>query len=280
MSTTSLLLAGAVSFAIVLMYVWQDGVHACPDGQRYTSGRAQPYPFHRRFCGWNQRVLIAVTFLSLVALGALMGTWSKALLLITLPGAWLIATRPTTVDAPAMLLAFVASLLFPSYPWAAVLLSCLAGCIHERGPVFAALYAWHPLLLIGLVCIGWWRTPAPADDDPRVGVSLVRSLAVHHADNDWLGWEQTVYAMRGLPLMAAHFGTSPAAWVTLALAWSTRLICSDLGRLVFWAGPIMIRDMPEVPTWMVLAQVFTFRRMHGILVLLGASSVLGLSFYA
>ncbi len=250
-----------VSLALVVVYVWQDGFKDCPDGNRYTSGTEQPYPFHRRWCGWPKRVLMVVSLLSLVALGTLMGTWARALMLVSLPGFWLCATRPTTVDGPTMLLSWVSAMLFPTQPYAACALSCVSGFLHERGPVFAALYAWHPLPLIGLVAIGWWRTPAPPDEDMRVGRGFLMSLLVHRQDHDWMDWQQTTWAMRGLPLFAAAYGTSTAGWAALGLTWATRLICTDLGRMVMWAAPVMIRDMPDVPAWLVIVHAVTFRRM-------------------
>lgn len=249
------------SLAVLGAYVWQDGFVECNDGRRYTSGKAQPYPFHRRWCGWPQPMLVIATLSSLVALGTLMGSWTKALLFVTLPGVWGCATRPTTVDAPAMLLAWVAGMLFPTQPYAAVALSCVAGFIHERGPVFAALYAWHPLLLVGLVAMGWWRKPAPPDEDLRVGRGFIKSIFAHRQDNDWLNWQATFFAARALPMLALGYGTSTAGWLSLGLAWVTRIICTDLGRMVIWAAPLMIRDMPEIPAWMVLVQAVTFRRM-------------------
>ncbi len=255
-----MLYAFLASLAIVAIMLWEDLIVDCPDGDRYTSGKRQPYPFNRRFCHWHPQVLILASLGSVVALGALMGTWKGALLLTTLPGAWVCVTRPTTTDAPCMLLAWLASMLFPTHPYFAVLLSCLSGVIHERGPVFAVLYAWHPLLLIGLVGVQWWRKAAPADDDVRVGRGLWSSLKQHRRDHDWLNWEQTIFPLRAIPLLAAAYGTSLAAWTTLGFTWATRLVGTDLARYAFWAAPIMIRDMPDVPTWMVLAHVVTFRR--------------------
>ena len=137
----------------------------------------------------------------------------------------------------------------------------MSGFIHERGPVYAALYAWHPLLLVGLVASGWWRKPAPPDADERVGRGTLSALLAHRQDNDWLSWRQTFFALRLLPFFAAWLGTSPAAWCALGLAWAARGVCTDLGRLVFWAAPLMIRDMPDVPAWLVMAHAVTFRRM-------------------
>src|SRR5690606_27801812 len=80
------------SVAVVGLYLWQDRIVECPDGRRYTSCTAQPYPFHRRWCRWPRWLLIPTSLVCLVALGTLMGTWQRALLLLTLPGAWLVAT--------------------------------------------------------------------------------------------------------------------------------------------------------------------------------------------
>lgn len=131
------------SVACIATHVWQDDIASCADGVRYTSGKPQPQPFNRRFCGWNARVLTALTFVSLLGLGLCMGTWWRAVLLLTLPGAWFIAHHPTCTDAVCMLLAWCSALLLVGgHPYPAVLLSCLSGFIHERGPVFAALYAF------------------------------------------------------------------------------------------------------------------------------------------
>jgi hypothetical protein len=254
-------IAALVSAALVLVYAWQDGLMPCNDGMRYTSRRPQPYPFHRRFCGWPKRLLFRTSLASLVAIGALMGDWKHALLLGTLPGFWFIATHPTTVDGPAMLLALAAALLWPVSPAGAIAVSCASGFIHERGPVFAALYAWHPALLVGLVMMGWWRRPAPPDEDPLVGRGLKHAMIAHKQYNDWLEPLHTGFALRGLPLIAAWAGVSPQAWLTLGVAWCSRIVGTDLGRFAFWAAPVMVRELPDVPVWMVLAQAMTFRRM-------------------
>ncbi len=256
-----MVISALVTLALIIVCIWSDGVNECNDGNRYTSGKPQPYPFHRRWCGWPARALQVTSIGSLLLLGTLMGDWKHALVFGSLPGFWFVATRPTTVDGPAMLLAFSASLLFPEHPALAVALSCLSGWIHERGPVFAALYAWNPVLLVGLGAVGWWRKAADADGDVRVGRGFLWSIGIHRQDHDWLSWEQNVFALRGLPLFAVGYGVSPAAWVTLAFAWCSRLVGSDLGRFAFWAAPLMVRELPDLPAWMVLTHAVTFRRM-------------------
>jgi hypothetical protein len=202
-----------------------------------------------------------LTFACLIGIGALMKDWKHALLLGTLPGFWLIATHPSTVDAPSMLLALAASLLFPTQPYAACFVACLSGWIHERGPVFAALYAWHPLLLVGLVAVGWWRRPAAADADLLVGRGFMRSIVDHRPYNDWLDMRVHWSSLRGIWLGMAWFGCSLQGLATLAVAIGSRVIGTDSCRYVFWAAPLLVRELPDaIPLWAIGAHVLTFKR--------------------
>jgi hypothetical protein len=253
--------ASIVSLAAIALCIWQDGVQPCNDGDRYTSGGAQPYPFHRRFCGWNPWMLRAASLVGLAAMGTMMGDAKHALLFVSLPGFWFCAVHLTCVDAPAMALALLAAVVFPHNIYIAAGLSCLAGFVHERGPVFAALYAWHPFLLVGLVCVGWWRSPAKSDKDKLVGHGLLSSIWAHRPYNDWLDWKVNVLALRGLPFFAAYYGASPRALAALAVAWASRLVGTDGARFIWWGSPLLIRELPDIPWWLVLAHVVTFRRM-------------------
>lgn len=262
--------AALVAAVVAALMAWQDGVHPCNDGTRYTSKKPQPWPFHRRFCGWNETVLVVGTYMLFVTTGALLGSPQKALLFATLPGAWFVMTHPTATDAVAMGLALIAAFLFPINPYLAVFVACLAGFIHERGPVFAVLYAltmdWSagPLLLgIGLVATGWWREPAKADGDRLVGHGWWHALTVHRPYVDWLDPLFNVYSLRGLPLMLAYFSPSNlGAWAALGVAYLSRLVGSDGARFMWWASPAIVLALPsDIPWWMVLVQVATFKRM-------------------
>lgn len=255
-------LSALVALVVLALMVWNDGMHACNDGRRYTSGLPQPTPFHRRWCGWPKKLLTASSVAGLVFVAATLGSWWQSLLFVTLPGVWFVATRPTTVDGVAMGLAWGAALLFPINPYAAVGLSCLSGFVHERGPVFAALYAWHPLLLVGLVCIGWWRKPWPKDTDPFVGLSSLReTILVHKKMQDWLSWKGYVISTRAVIPIAALVGVPLSAWVALAVAHASRIVATDNSRIVLWGAPPMIAAMHGVPMWAVAVHALTFTRM-------------------
>lgn len=252
---------GAVAAAFVALYAWQDGMHQSNDGRRYTSGKPQPPPFSRRFCGWPLKVLKWTSLVCLVALGAAMPSWQATVALMALPGAWFVATHPTTVDAPAMLCAWLGSQLMPSHPVLGVLLSAAGGFVHERAPVFCALYAWSPWPLLGLAASGWWRKPAERDGDVLVGdTSLLGTIRAHKPYVDWLDGRVHLLHLRGLWLVAAT-APSPQVLATTAVALASRLVGTDGGRFLLWAGPALAAAMPaDVPLWVLALHVLTFRR--------------------
>lgn len=257
-----MILSLAVSVLVVALYLWQDGAHGCPDGTRYTSKKAQPTPFHRRWCGWNAKVLTGASLLGLVFVSSMLGSWWQAALFVTLPGAWFIATRPTTVDGPSMALAWGSALLFPRYPYAAVALSACSGFVHERGPVFAALYSWSPWPLLGLVASGWWRKPAPRDSDPWVGhAKFLEVVSVHRKAQDWLDFKAYAFATRGLIPIAALCGAPPSAWAAMAVATASRVVATDNSRIVIWGAPALIVALRDVPQWAIAVHCMTFIRM-------------------
>lgn len=256
--------AALVGLVVVALYVWQCGANPSQDGTRYTSGQPQPSPFHRRFHAWPPRVLMIVTWASFVALAAMTGSWSRAFLFMTLPGVWMCVVMPTTVDGPAMALALAASLLWPTQPWVAVGMSCLSGALHERGPVFAAMYAWSPWPLIGLIAVQWWAKRAAPNHasadlaDRLVGRGFVGTIVAHKPHVNLLNEGGLVWALRGVPLLAAWLGAPVQAWVALGVAYASRLVATDTARSMMWAAPILIRDV-DAPAWAVALHVVSFR---------------------
>ncbi len=264
------MLTGVVSaligVAVIAVYVYQHGIIACEDGNRYTSGTPQPTPFHRRFHAWPRRVLMIVTWASVVASCLLLGSARSALLFVTLPGIWMICIMPTTVDGPAMALALAAALLWPTHPVMAICIACAAGAVHERGPVFAALYAWSPWLLIGLIGVQWLaKKGAPNHDsddlsDRLVGhKSLVATALAHRPHVDLCGETGLVWALRGIVPLAAWQGAPIQAWVALGTAYASRLVGTDTARCMMWAAPALLMHV-DAPWWAVALHVMSFRR--------------------
>ncbi len=186
---------------------------------------------------------------------------------VTLPGFWFGAVHPTSVDFVAMSLAWGASILWPESPPIAVALSLLSGVVHERGPVFAAVYAWSPWLLLGLLTVQWCAKHAPkpimrTEADRFIGHgSTWAALKAHRGARDLFKWEALIWPLRGLPVLAAWLGSSPAGWAALGLSFASRLLGTDPGRFMLWAAPPLLAAMPEIPPWVVAAHVLTFRRI-------------------
>jgi hypothetical protein len=257
-----------IAAAAVFVYVWSDRVHRCQDGDRYTSRRLQPTPFNRRFCSWPPRLLMWLTWASFVAIAALLGGWKQALMFVTLPGVAFCVNLPTTTDGPSMLLAWCSALLMPTHPWASVAVSCVSGFIHERSPAFAALYAWHPLPLLGMLVpliaarVKGAALPDRASREPAdalVGHSLFGAIHAHRSYVQLLSPSGLVWTLRGLPVMAAWAGVSMQAWATLGVAFASRVIGTDTSRFLMWGALPLIRDL-DPPVWMVAIQLMTWRR--------------------
>jgi hypothetical protein len=205
-----------------------------------------------------------VTWVSFIALAAMMGTWQRAALFVTLPGVWMCCVMPTTVDGASMALGFACSQLFSTHPVLAVGCSILSGAIHERGPVFAALYAWSPWPLLGLLAVQWWAKPAapnhasPDLADRLVGYGFVDTVLVHKPHVDMLNAGGLAWALRGVIPLAAWLGAPVQAWVALGVAFASRLVATDTARALMWAAPPLILKL-DVPEWAVALHVMSFR---------------------
>ncbi len=248
------------------VFLWQEGMRRCFDGARYTSRTAQPTPFNRRFHHWPAPALAVCTWVAAVGITATLGTWQAAAIFATLPGVAFCVVNPTTVDLPAMGLAWACALLWPRHPYLAIAASLLAGAIHERGPVFAAVYTLSPWPLIGLLAVQWWNSPAPKpavrnDSDRFVGHGMLGAFTAHRGQRDLLGVEGLLWSLRSVPIAAAWLGTSLAGWIAFGLSAATRLVSTDAGRCMIWCAPPMLSAMPEIPPWVVAVHVMTFRRM-------------------
>ncbi len=256
----------AIGIAIAALFVYQQGYMACEDGLRYTSGTLQPSPFHRRFHAWPTKILMALTWLSFAAIAAMLGTPARALMFMTLPGVFMCVIMPTTVDGPTMALALCSAVITPFSPWAALPFALLSGAVHERGPIFAALYAWSPWPLLGLLAVQWWAKKgapnhASADlSDRLVGhTSFAATALAHRPHVDLLGPAGLVWALRGLVPLAAWQGAPIQAWAALGVAFASRLVGTDTARCMMWAAPALLMHC-DPPWWVVALHVMSFNR--------------------
>jgi hypothetical protein len=154
--------------------------------------------------------------------------------------------RPVGVDLPAMALALwsVAFLELGWWPAAVACIAAAAAC-KETTPVFAALWAWHPLLLVGLLlpAVRAVRLRGPEIIDRVTATPELRAVHDHpvatalaaHAGrwrDAWLmvvPWGATV---------AALYRPTPAVVAVLVVAHLQLLVATDTVRLLHTAaGP-------------------------------------------
>ena len=262
-----------------------------PDAARYwIAAQGQPVarPFHLRWflpwmCGHNFRIWWSVWGWSWLALSVGMYVLAHhhlddhaaalvaTILVVALPGVWgPKVVRPIGVDLPAMALgALAAANAATGQWWAAIPFVLLAGSVKESAPVFAALWAWSPIPLIGLAAPTIRALVAKPAVDPVTALRHLREIHDHPirtalAARQWRdGW--VMVAPWGVCL-AALLNLSPWVIVTLAVAYLQLLVATDTVRLVHTAAaPVVAIAAVQVipPQWWpvaVVAHVFWFRK--------------------
>lgn len=246
-----------------------------PDGLRYWTPDP-PRPYHLRplvpfLCRQRQNRWRAVTYLSLAAIPILVVllarqhdlTWAQAgvagALVAGLPAARIFLYYPVLVDAPAMVLA-LGSALTVDVPPVSILLALLAGLTLERAPIFAALFAWHPLPLVGLAAtllVVAFRRPGPDPADPEnqwIAEHPVKASRKYHRGR----WRDPLVWLT--PWGACLAGlVDPSSWVlaTVGVAYAQTLVATDSVRLCQWAAPVLAVAAAGVipPEWLLLAVV-------------------------
>lgn len=256
-----------------------------PDAARYwhAGGRGRvPRPFHLRWllprlceqqpdrwwaawlAGW------ALAAVGMFSLAAQLHGWQVGVaatcLLLGLPGfLGPPVTMPIGVDIPATGLGLCAAALTvnpnPGWVFLAVVLSLAAGAAKETTPLFAALWAWHWLPLVGLVAplvAHLAIRPGPDPLGPKfqaIADHPVRSALDAHKGRWRDAW--LMVAPWGVCL-AALVGADWRLVVVLAVAYAQLVVATDTVRLVHHAaGPAMaLAAALVVPVeWLPLAVV-------------------------
>lgn len=246
-----------------------------PDGHRYIAATQQRVarPFHWRwlipFLLRNQKptVWVWLTRLSLVGLlpatfWYVGGGWhglAAAACVAGLSGVWAINRRfPILVDAPAMLLALLSADLIRSGLWPlAISLILIGAATRETTPIFASLFAWNPLPLLGLLVVGVRHLQAEGpdvlDDEARWILDHPRLASKkYHAGMPIATW----ILPWGAGLLALG-SMSPQLALTLGVAYAQCAIATDTLRLYMWSFPVVLAAaVSGVPTrWLPLLVV-------------------------
>lgn len=243
-------------------------MNVTPDGVRYITSANQRVarPFHYRWlmpklCGNYARRWQNATYASLGACQAAIyiyvgGGWrglAAALLMLGLAGVVKFnLAHPVLVDAPGMACALLAADAFKYHYWPlGIALAIVGGCVRETSPVFAALYAWNPLALIGLVPVAARHVQREGPDvldtpnrwilDHPILASRQFHLGQRH--NDALEAHRPPAALYVLPwgvclVALAHPSLQLAA--TVAIAYAMVAVATDTVRLYQWSWPVVL----------------------------------------
>jgi len=254
-----------------------------PDGARYLAARP-PAPFHLRvlipwLCQDIAARWLAAAWcgLAAMALGIMLlaPTWqagvAAALLAAALPMVRFNIEHPVLVDLPALGLATLAAGLWHVGWWpAALLVVLLAGAAKETAPVFAALFAWTPVLLLGLVVpliVRWRREPGDDVLDEHNAWVLAHPIQAAREYHD--GWLRNLDPRLVAPWGAAVVALAAPTWqlaAVLAVAYAQLLIATDTVRLYQWAAPVVaLAAVAAVPWqwWPVLIVATAFNPLRG-----------------
>ena len=233
-----------------------------PDGSRYLAmarGEAQPLPFHVRpllpwMLGDNALAWIACTWISIGACAAL--TYARArqvaateeqaavaaLLWLGLPSVRFWAHAPVLVDAPCVAFSLLAAVLWRVDPIASGVVLAIGACVSEKVPVFAALFAWEPLLLAGLLVpltLYLVRTPGKIDPKDPLASTLRHPIATGISAHAGKWRDPMAMALPWGAALAALALPQPWWMLTLAVATAQLLVATDTVRLMQLAAPVV-----------------------------------------
>lgn len=244
-------------------------MNVTPDGHRYLAaarGERVARPFHYR---WLVPKLLGATdgrrwhYANRVCLGALLpltwwyvGGWrgvAAALAVPGLAGVWSFNRRfPVLVDAEGMAIALASADCFRHSLWPlGLVLTLFGGCVRETSPVWAALYAWNPLALVGLAPVAMrhlQREGPDVLDDANAWVLKhpLRASAQFHLgkqSNPDLPCQRLPRMAYVLPWGVALLALANPSWqlaAALVAAYATVAVATDTVRLYQWAFPVML----------------------------------------
>jgi hypothetical protein len=223
-----------------------------------AKGLRQPVPFHLRWlmptlCSDFPVLWFGANLAALVALPVMTGllalqhgaTQTQALaagaLLAGLPFVRFAWAHPILVDMPALAFALGAAVAWPTSHIAAYALVFFAGATSEKAPIWAAIFALNPLLLVGLVVpivrrIFW--KPAPVDPNDPLAWTFRPLDAGQRGHRE--RWREpylmiTPWGACLVVLLAPTFGVALA----VAFGYGLLLVATDSVRLYQQAAPVV-----------------------------------------
>lgn len=234
-------------------------VELSPDGLRYLAAAQDrvPRPFHYRWLlpkllkedvfRWSRvtrGALFACVPLAFLYVGGGYRGLAAAGCVIGLSGVWHFNRRfPVLVDATGMAIALASAVCVQHGLWPlGIALALIGGCVRETSPVFAALYAWNPLALIGLLAPAVRHLqregPDVLDAENRWILDHVVKSAIKYHKTDRVPLFAWVLPWGGALVALSNF--SPQLAVTMIVAYAQCLVATDTVRLFMWCWPVVL----------------------------------------
>lgn len=216
-----------------------------------AQGHAQPRPFMFRWfwpltCKANPRVWRVWTWVAAIEVSLLAAfychAWAALFVPLGLAGVVKVNVRcPVLVDLPAMMFALAAADAARNGWWIlAVVNAVWAGATKETAPIFAALWAWSPIPLIGLL------VPLVTAIVVKPGVYPLGGKAdealAHPVKTAWQTHRRQPFAWWVLPWGVLILGLAHPTWqiaATVLVAYGQCLLATDLVRVYMWCWPVL-----------------------------------------
>jgi hypothetical protein len=140
--------------------------------------------------------------------------------------------------------------------------------VKEQAPIFAAAFAWHPLLLVGLLPAAIRHLQKPGEDilGPDIGYLLAHPIIA--ARQARVGEWRDPYVLL-LPWGGLLIGLTAMSWqlfTALALSYGLLLMVTDRTRIYQWAWPALaLATVNAAPEWLPLVAVsLVFNPFQGV----------------
>lgn len=251
-------------------------VKLTPDGRYYLAmhKRRVPRPFHLRWflpvvLRANLKAWQAVTRISIVAVAIFTVIYTGNLWMACVAFLPKLTTQwryPVLTDAYGLATALAAALAAMNGWWpAAIALTVLAGCARETAPVWAAVFAWNPILLVGLapVAVRWLQKPGvdtSGDQGAYLAAHPIKAGQAGHRGH-WFNPYVMIVPWGGLIAGIALLGVDVNWWgfagkaqlvVALTVAYAQLLVATDCWRLYQWATPVLaLACVTALPAWLL-----------------------------
>lgn len=196
-----------------------------------------------------------MTRASIIAIGLLTAVYCRSpwmACVAFLPGIAFSWRHPVLVDATGMAATLAAAVVFPWCWPAALVLVLVAGCVRETAPVWAAVYAWNPLLLVGLVPVAVRWLMRQGDDvldaENRWIIDHPWQASRKYHAGQWLNPFLMVTPWGPLLIGLGSLDVQLAA--ALAVGYGQLAVATDSVRLFQWAAPVLaLATTRVVPAW-------------------------------